>query len=156
MKRPPLADPAMLLATAGGTGLLPRAPGTWGSLLGVGLAWLIVPRFGGAALIAICLALFLAGWWSAERVIRASENSDPAFVVIDEVVGQAVALAVIPPSLAGYVLGFLLFRLFDIWKPWPIGAVDRKLRNGFGVMIDDLMAAGYVMIIFYLSMKFLP
>jgi len=155
MARPPLGQPAMLLATAGGIGLLPWAPGTWGSLVGVGLAWLLVPRLGIMGMLAVCFALFLAGWWAAARVARASGTADPGYVVIDEVVGQGLVLAAIPPSTVGYVGGFVLFRLFDIIKPWPINMIERRFRNGLGIMADDLMAAVYAMLILYVSLRLL-
>jgi phosphatidylglycerophosphatase A len=156
MARPSLDNPAMLLATAGGVGLLPWAPGTWGSLVGVGLAWLIVPRFGGSALLTLCLALFLAGWLVSARVTRISGITDPGYVVIDEVVGQSLVLAVaVPPSIAGYAGGFALFRLFDIVKPWPVHLIERRFRNGFGIMADDIMAAVYAGLILYVSLNFL-
>jgi phosphatidylglycerophosphatase A len=143
----------MLLATAGGVGLIPWAPGTWGSLVGVGLAGLVVWGFGTLVLLPLCLALFLAGWWAVARVARLSGIVDPGFAVIDEVVGQSLALAAIPPSIAGYAGGFVLFRLFDIAKPWPISAVERRFRNGFGIMADDLMAAVYAGVILYIILK---
>ncbi|HUK11628.1 MAG TPA: phosphatidylglycerophosphatase A [Stellaceae bacterium] len=143
MARPPLNNFAMLLATAGGTGLLPWAPGSFGSVVGVALAALVVPIFGVSALLVACLILFLSGWWAAGRVARVSAIADPGFVVIDEVVGQGLVLATVPPSIVNYAGGFMLFRLFDIIKPWPINAVERRFRNGFGIMADDLMAAVY-------------
>jgi phosphatidylglycerophosphatase A len=153
MARPPLGDPAMLLATAGGVGLLPWAPGTWGSLVGVGLARLLVPNFGIVIFLGLCVLLFLLGWWAAERVVRLSGIADPGYVVIDEVVGQGLVLAIVPPSLVYYAGGFLLFRLFDIAKLWPTSAVERRFRNGFGIMADDLIAAVQAGILFVLILK---
>jgi len=153
MARPPLDNFAMLLATAGGTGLLPWAPGSFGSLAGVALAALMVPIFGVSALLVVCLILFLAGWWAAGRVAGVSAIADPGFVVIDEVVGQGLVLATVPPSIANYAGGFVLFRLFDIMKPWPINAVERRFRNGFGIMADDVMAAVYAGVGLYCTVK---
>lgn len=156
MARPSVGDPATLFATVGGVGFLPWAPGTWGSLIGTALAWLIVPRFGVSALLALCLVLFLGGWWASVRVARISGIVDPGYIVIDEVVGQGLVLAVVtPPSLAGYAGGFVLFRLFDIVKPWPVNALERRFRNGFGIMADDIMAAVYAGLILYVSLRFL-
>jgi len=140
MVRPPLSDPAMLLASVGGIGLLPVAPGTWGSLVGVALAW-VVPDL--RALLLLCASLFAAGWWAAERVGRRSGIADPGFVVIDEVVGQALVLALAPHTLWAYAAGFVLFRIADIAKPWPIRRIEAKFRNGFGIMVDDIAAAVY-------------
>jgi phosphatidylglycerophosphatase A len=153
MARPPLSDPAMLLATAGGVGLIPWAPGTWGSLVGVGLAGLVASGFGSFTLLLLCLALFLAGWWAVARVARLSSIADPGFAVIDEVVGQSLVLAAVPPSITSYAGGFILFRLFDIAKPWPINAIERRFHNGFGVMADDLMAAVYAGAVLYAILK---
>jgi len=153
MARPPLGDPAMLLATAGGAGLTPWAPGTSGSLVGVGLAWLVSTQFGAGALAAVCAVLFLAGWWASERVVRASGIADPSYVVIDEVVGQGLVLATVAPTVERYAAGFLLFRLFDILKPWPVSATERRFRNGFGIMVDDVLAAVYAWLILYMSLK---
>ena len=155
MARPPLDNFAMLLATAGGTGLLPWAPGSFGSLVGVAIAALVVPILGVSALLVVCLILFLGGWWAAGRVARASAIADPGFVVIDEVVGQSLVLATVPPSIVNYAGGFVLFRLFDILKPWPIDAVERRFHNGFGIMADDLMAAVYAGVALYCIVKIL-
>jgi len=154
MARPPLSDPAMLLATVGGVGLMPWAPGTSGSLVGVGLAWLVSTHFGAGALAALCAVLFLVGWWASERVVRASGVADPSYVVIDEVVGQGLVLATVAPTVERYAAGFLLFRLFDILKPWPVSGVERRFRNGFGIMADDALAAAYAWLILYVSLKY--
>jgi phosphatidylglycerophosphatase A len=153
MARPQLNNFAMLLASAGGVGLSPWAPGSCGSLVGVALAVLVMPIFGAAGLLVACLVLFLVGWWAAGRVARLSAIADPGFVVIDEVVGQGLVLAAVPPSIANYAGGFVLFRLFDIIKPWPISAVERRFRNGFGIMADDLTAAVYAGLGLYFIVK---
>ena len=150
MTRPPLGDPAMLLASAGGIGLLPTAPGTWGSLLGVVLAWLVADPL---PLLAVCAALFIAGWFAADRVAMRSGVADPGFVVIDEVVGQALVLATAPHSLWAYATGFVLFRIADILKPWPIRFLEAKFLNGFGVMLDDVAAAVYAAAVLHLGLK---
>jgi phosphatidylglycerophosphatase A len=153
MARSPLGDPAMLLATAGGVGLLPLAPGTWGSLVGVAIAWAVRdPRL----LLTLCVALFAAGWWAAERVVKRSGIADPGFVVIDEVVGQVLVLAVAPHTPWAYAAGFVLFRIADIIKPWPIRAIEAKFRNGFGIMADDLAATIYAAAVLALCLKFIP
>lgn len=153
MTAPPAAAPspararlAALIATCGGIGNLPKAPGTWGSLAALPLAWGLLVLGGPPALAAAALVLFLAGCWAAEVNGRATGVHDPGSVVVDEVVGQWLTLLA-APSLAlgwrGLALGFLLFRLFDIWKPWPVRLADRRLKGGFGVMADDILAAVY-------------
>ena len=153
MARPPLGDPAMLLASVGGVGLLPLAPGTWGSVVGVAVAWTVRDT---QVLLAVCAALFVAGWWAAERVARRSGIADPGFVVIDEVVGQALVLALAPHNPWAYAAGFVLFRIADIVKPWPIRAIEAKFRNGFGIMVDDLAAAVYAAAVLALCLRVIP
>jgi phosphatidylglycerophosphatase A len=153
MGRPPLGDPAMLLATVGGVGLLPVAPGTLGSLVGVAVAWAVTAVSGPLALLALATGLFAVGWWAAERVAGRSGIADPGFIVIDEVVGQALVLAWAPQTPWVYAAGFVLFRIADIVKPWPIRAIERRFRNGFGVMADDVAAAVYAGLGLYLGLR---
>lgn len=145
---PPL-HPAALLATWFGAGLLPWAPGTWGSLAALPFAWLIATLFGPASLVIAAAIVFVIGWWAAEQVGRASGIADQRTIVIDEVAGQWLTLAVAPPSAAAYVLGFLLFRLFDITKPWPASAAERNIPGGLGVMADDIVAGIYAAVLLY-------
>jgi phosphatidylglycerophosphatase A len=133
----------VLFVTWFGSGWLPWAPGTWGSLAALPVAWLILTYGGPGSLALASLALFGAGWWAANIVARDAREKDPRWIVVDEVVGQWLTLLAAPQSLLGYAVGFLLFRLFDIWKPWPIGWADRKLEGGFGIMADDVLAAIY-------------
>jgi len=143
----PLGHPAALIATWFGAGLLPFMPGTWGSLAALPFAWAI--RFyGGAAALAIsALLAFLVGWWAAARVAAASGKTDPGFVVIDEVAAQWLVLVVAPLDPRAYAAAFLLFRLFDIAKPRPIDRVERRVGGGLGIMLDDVVAALYALVI---------
>ena len=150
-----LRDPATLIATAGGAGLLPGAPGTWGSLVGVALAWVVVRLAGPVTLLLVALALFALGCWAAERVSQATGSADPGFIVIDEVAAQALVLVIAPLTPVAYLAGFILFRFFDILKPWPIRLLDRKIHNGFGVMIDDVAAAIYAGALLFLGLRIL-
>lgn len=138
--------PAALVATGFGSGLLPRAPGSWGSLLALPLGWGLRGAFGRAGLAAAAGLAFGAGCWAAGRIARASGRPDPGLVVIDEIMGQLLALLPARRDPAAYALAFLLFRLFDIAKPWPIGRIDRTVGGGFGVMLDDALAAGYAVL----------
>jgi phosphatidylglycerophosphatase A len=149
-RRLPFRHPAALLATWFGAGLLPVAPGSWGSLAALPFAWAIATLFGPAALLVAAAILFLVGWWAAEQVGRASGVADEGSIVIDEVAGQWLTLSVAPPSAAAYVLGFLLFRLFDITKPWPARAAERNLPGGLGVMADDIVAGVYAAALLYM------
>jgi len=137
----------MLLVTWFGSGWLPWAPGTWGSLAALPFAWLIL-RYGGPATLALAaLVLFGVGCWAADVAVRETQTKDPGWIVVDEVVGQWLTLLAAPLTPLGYAAAFVLFRLFDIWKPWPIGLADRRLEGGFGVMADDVLAAIYAAIV---------
>ena len=136
-------DATEVIATWFGIGRMPWAPGSWGSLAALPFAWIIAWLFGPLALLAAAIALFVVGCWAAAEVSRRSAAKDPGAIVIDEVVGQWLTLVLAPPDASAYAAGFLLFRLFDIWKPWPIRWADRTLGGGFGVMADDVIAALY-------------
>ena len=146
----PLYHPALWLATWFGTGYLPKIPGTWGSLAALPCAWVIHWTGGSWWLAAAALGLFALGWWASSVFVAASHEHDPPAIVIDEVSGQWLTLAVVPPELWYYALGFVLFRLADILKPWPAGWADREVPGGLGVMLDDTLAAGYAASILYL------
>ncbi|MGE4293137.1 MAG: phosphatidylglycerophosphatase A [Desulfovibrio sp.] len=138
---------AVSLATLGPVGRIPFAPGTWGSAAAVLLApfcFVSLPLWGRLLLL---LAVLLVGTWAAGRAEQALSRKDPGCVVIDEVLGQWTALlpATLPsiihfPRLWEYALAFVLFRFFDILKPFPIRQVERTLPGGFGIMADDLVA----------------
>ncbi len=135
--------PASLIATFFGSGLLPKAPGTWGSLaalpIGVALLWA-----GGAWLLgAGIVAVTLAGWWASAEHAHLIGHDDPDEIVIDEVAGQWIALLPATIALPDMAIAFLLFRAADIFKPWPASWADRKLHGGLGIMADDLVAGGY-------------
>lgn len=142
-KSHPPYHPAMVIATWFGTGRLPWAPGTWGSLAALPFAWAIAWLFGPRALLLAVLVLFPIGWWAAARVVRAGGVEDPGWVVVDEVAGQWLTLVVAPRDATAYVAGFLLFRLFDIVKPWPARWLDQHVGGGFGIMADDIVAGFY-------------
>jgi phosphatidylglycerophosphatase A len=138
---------AALFVTWFGAGWLPKAPGSWGSLAALPFAWAIEEAGGPGLLALAALALFALGCWGSGIALRATQTRDPGWIVIDEVVGQWLTLLAAPASLLGYAVGFLLFRLFDIWKPWPVSLADRKLEGGFGVMADDVLAAIYAALV---------
>ncbi len=142
---PSLRDPAALLATWFGAGLLPKAPGTWGSLAALPFAWALVHVGGETALGLGVLLVFLAGWWAAGRFAAARGIDDPGSVVIDEVAGQWLALLAARSDLLSYAIGFLLFRVFDIVKPWPVNWADRNIGGGLGIMLDDVLAGLYAL-----------
>lgn len=143
MTGPVRRDLSWWAATWFGSGALPKAPGTWGSLAALPFAWLIQTGLGPVALVAAALVVFFLGIWVSEHTARHMGHSDPGQIVIDEVAAQWLVLAVVPPSWQSYLAGFLLFRLFDILKPWPIRQIERRLGGGFGIMADDILAAIY-------------
>jgi phosphatidylglycerophosphatase A len=147
---------ATCLATWFGAGRLPWAPGTWGSLFALPLAWLLL-ALGGPWLLLIAAALvFALGLWAADRYMKAVGLHDPGAVVIDEVAGQWLTLAIAPLDPLAFLLGFVLFRVADVLKPWPASWLDRRVGGAFGVMIDDVAAAVYAGGILALVIWLLP
>ena len=130
------------VATGGGLGLLPVAPGTWGSLLALPIAWGFAP-LGLPLSVLSAVALTAIGIWAIDRALAGSAVVDPPEIVIDEVCAQWLVLAVLPQEPIAYALGFAAFRLADIFKPWPAGWADRNIGGALGVMLDDLLAAPY-------------
>ncbi len=138
--------PAHLLAFGGGAGLSPVAPGTAGTLIGVVLYWFMQP-LPLVLYLAITAVLFVAGVWLCGVTARHLGVHDHAGIVWDEIVGFLIAMIAVPRGWAWLAAGFVLFRLFDIWKPWPIRYLDRHVTGGFGVMLDDVVAALYALVI---------
>ena len=137
----------MLVATWFGAGLLPLAPGTWGSLAALPCAWAIVHFAGPVALAAAALVAFALGCWAAAKLAAASGRKDPGFIVIDEVAAQLLVLTVAPLDWRAYAAALLLFRVFDIAKPWPARAIERRIEGGLGIMLDDTAAAFYAVVL---------
>lgn len=138
-------DPAFWIATGGGSGLLPKAPGTWGSLAALGLGWIIYASWGPLAIGLGAVAALFLGVWASERFMRRTGAHDPGAIVIDEFAGQWLALVAMPAAggLIHWAAAFVLFRIFDILKPWPVGLLDRRVKGGWGVMLDDVAAGLY-------------
>lgn len=158
------ADYAALAVATCGVGFMPLAPGTWGSAVGVGVYMLV--RWASASLflrataagwelpplyafrttfeLALIIAVTLAGTWAATRCEKLLGRKDPGVVVVDEVAGQLITFLFVPwdAGLWAIVAGFLAFRLFDIWKPYPIRRLE-ALESGLGVMADDVLAGAY-------------
>lgn len=141
--RPSLASPAILIATGFGSGYLPKAPGTWGSLLAALLAWPLAGAGGAPALIAAAILATVAGLWAVRVYVDRTGESDPGPVVVDEFAGQWIALAICPLDPVWWLAGFLVFRVIDIAKPFPAGWIDRNVKGPLGVMLDDLVAGVY-------------
>jgi phosphatidylglycerophosphatase A len=137
----------IFLATGFYTGYTPAVPGTLGSVVGLVLAWFVtVPlaHHSPAAALGLIAALFAAGCWVAGRAEEIFHDRDSSHIVIDEIVGMALTMYLCPS--AGWITfaaGFALFRAFDILKPEPAGIIDRRMRGGVAVMLDDIAAAVY-------------
>ena len=141
--------PASLLATWFGSGLLPKAPGTWGSLAALPFAYGIAVFSGTWGLLAAAILATLVGVWAGGVYAARSGQDDPQRVVIDEVAGQWLALVPVAQDLRLYAIGFLAFRFFDIVKVWPARAIDRDLKGGWGIMLDDVVAGLYAAAVTY-------
>ncbi|MDH3738039.1 MAG: phosphatidylglycerophosphatase A [Alphaproteobacteria bacterium] len=130
------------IATGGGSGKLPIAPGTWGSLAALPCAALL-HMLGGPWLLSLAILLaFVVGVWASERYAKAIGLGDPGSVVIDEFAGQWLAILPVAHDWRYYVVAFLLFRFTDITKPWPCRNAER-LPGGLGIMLDDIIAGVY-------------
>ncbi len=141
------AHPAHFIAFGAGAGLAPFAPGTFGTLLAFPIHYWVTPLVPSYAWLAVLAALFALGVWACGRTGRALGVADHGGMVWDETVAFLLVLFFTPASLAWQAWAFLLFRLFDILKPPPIRYFDRRWKTGFGVMFDDLLAAGYALLV---------
>ena len=146
MARQVLTDPVHILAFGFGTGLAPLAPGTFGSLLGVLLAWLTLD-LGLMTQIGCAVFLFVSGIWICGESSHRLGIHDHGGIVWDEIAAMYMVLIVAPPTLFAWILAFGLFRAFDIVKPWPIRDLDHRLGGGLGIMLDDLVAALYAALV---------
>jgi len=140
--RPSLRDPVQWLATGFGAGLAPRAPGTAGTVVALVPTWLML-ELSLPVRIGIVAALFVAGIFICGASARKVATHDHPSIVFDEIVGFLAATLPLSGGPLWLVPAFLLFRLFDIWKPWPIRDLDHRLAGGLGIMLDDLMAGAY-------------
>jgi phosphatidylglycerophosphatase A len=152
---------ALAIATSLGLGYLPKAPGTWGSLAGILIYALTLHFFPLSAALrtlavtaAVAVALGAGGVWAADRAANFAQRKDPQFVVIDEVSGQHLtyALALAPLNWKYLLLGFILFRAFDIWKPFPARQAE-SLPGGLGIMADDWAAGLYAALGLWLARR---
>lgn len=133
-------SPTSLIATLGGIGRAPVAPGTVASLVSLPIAFVIARYAGTAALLIATIAAAAIGTWASDLHAQSVGNQDPSECVIDELAGQWLTCLFAPLSLTGFLLAFVLFRLFDMLKPWPTSEAE-KLAGGLGIMADDLVAA---------------
>lgn len=142
-----LRHPARIIAFGAGSGLLRPAPGTWGTLF----AWItfapVTSALSGPVVLLAPLLAFVIGVWACGKAARDMGVADPGGIVWDEVAAFWLVLALVPATFTAQLAAFVLFRLFDIVKPPPIRYFDAKIKNGFGVMFDDTLAAGYTLLV---------
>ena len=141
-----LKNPIHLLALGFGTGCAPKMPGTIGTLVGI-IFYLPMSYLSWPVYIGVTVALFLSGIWLCEVTANHLGVHDHGGIVWDEIVGFLITMTMVPPDWRFVLLGFVLFRLFDICKPWPINWLDRKVSGGLGIMLDDVLAGIYALII---------
>ena len=138
MNFPNLKKPSHLFATWFGVGLIRPAPGTWGSLAAI-LIWYFA-EFLHSSIYIILPIFILFSWLVCSQASQDSDSKDHSAIVIDEVAGMFVALSFVTHEIIIYLWTFLLFRFFDIWKPWPISLADKNVEGGLGILLDDLIA----------------
>ena len=143
--------PRNLLLAWFGCGYVRYAPGTVGSAAALPFAWAIQSSGAAWALPLASVALFILGCWLSGRYLTEIklERGDPQWIVLDEVAATWLTVSILEPSWLSYAAGFLLFRLLDIWKPWPISWVDREVGGGLGVMLDDYVAGLFAALLLY-------
>lgn len=149
-RRALLSHPAGWIATAFGAGLLPKAPGTAGSAVALLPWWFLLRDLAPGWYALVLIAGFALGVWACAVSGRRLGVDDHGALVWDEVIGMWVALFVSPAAWPWMLAGFVLFRLFDIWKPWPVRVADRRIHGGFGVMLDDVLAGVYALVVLQL------
>ena len=133
-------DPVYFIAFGFGSGLMPKAPGTWGTVAAIPM-YLLLSNTHWAVYCVLTLLAFILGVWVCTKVSNDLGVEDYKGIVWDEVVGYLLTMFLAPKGLEWIILGFVLFRLFDIWKPFPICVIDRKIKSGLGIMLDDVAAA---------------
>ncbi|MEK7801079.1 MAG: phosphatidylglycerophosphatase A, partial [Pseudomonadota bacterium] len=142
-------SPAFMIATWFGTGLIIPSSGTWGTIGGMLFGVPLLSLVGPYITLGIAAFLFILGIWATQKLESQTTEHDASFIVIDEVVAILMVLALLPISPLNALIGFALFRLFDIVKPWPINWVDQKISGAWGVMLDDVLAALFAVATFY-------
>jgi phosphatidylglycerophosphatase A len=142
--------PIHFLAYGLGTGLMPVAPGTFGSLIGVVL-FRFMSLMKPLPYAAVVIVMFVAGIFICGQTARDVSAIDPGFIVYDEVVGYLVAMYLMPATFRWLAAGFVIYRIFDIWKPFPIHYVESHLGLGSGIMTDDVIAGLYTLVLLHLT-----
>lgn len=154
---PPIPDsiwknPLHFIAFGFGTGAIPIAPGTFGTLIAIPF-YLFLSTYSATFYLIATVIITIFSIWLCEKISLEINIHDHQGMCIDEVVGYLVTMLYAPYGWGWIILGFVLFRIFDIWKPWPIRQLDTKIRNGFGMIIDDVVAGIYSFIIIQILAK---
>ena len=139
-------NPIHFLAFGFGSGAAPYAPGTFGTLAAIPIYWLMMPLPLWAYL-GIVLVMTVMGIWLCDVTSKNMGVHDHSGIVWDEFVGYLITMAAAPPGWLWIVVGFFLFRFFDVLKPWPIGWIDRQVQGGWGIMLDDILAGVYAWLV---------
>jgi phosphatidylglycerophosphatase A len=147
-----LTDPILFLAFGFGSGLAKKAPGTCGTLAAIPL-YLLIAQTGNLSYSLITIAVTIVGIWICGLAADKLGEHDFGGIVWDEIAGYLITLWFIPFSWLNVVLGFILFRFFDILKPWPIKVADRRVRGGFGIMLDDVLAGVLANVVLVLILR---
>ncbi|MBT6307358.1 MAG: phosphatidylglycerophosphatase A [Rhodospirillaceae bacterium] len=150
-----LKNPAVFLATLGGIGWLPKAPGTWASLITLPLSFFIISLYGLLGLAVFCFIIFFVGVWACSFYSSLTKTHDSGDCVIDECLGQSLVILFTPIDPMLYAIAFVYFRFFDIFKPWPTKWFDQNVKGGLGVMLDDVVAAVQASIVMALTIEVL-
>lgn len=148
-----LQRPTAFLAYGFGSGLAPKAPGTFGTLAAIPVFYLMqsLPM---ASYLLLTVVFFFLGIWFCQKTVDWLQQDDPSAIVWDEIVGFLITMIAAPSGWLWILLGFVLFRVFDILKPWPVSLADKRLHGGFGVMLDDVIAGLYALLILQLIAYF--
>ena len=148
-----IKDPGHALSFGFGSGLSPYAPGTMGTLAAIPL-YLLAAQFGSLSVLMTCVFICVLGVYLCARTTTALGVHDHPAIVWDEIAGYFVTMLFVPVSIATVIAGFVLFRIFDILKPWPISVIDSRLKGGLGVMLDDILAGIFALIVLQVILHF--
>ena len=149
-----IKHPVLLLATGFGSGLLPKAPGTFGTLVAIPL-YVMISEFGMATYWVTFMSLFLIGLLICKKASEVLNVHDHPSIVWDEIVGYLITMYSLPQNWTLVIAGFILFRIFDILKPWPIRMIDKTVKGGLGIMLDDVIAGAAANIVLQIGIVIL-
>jgi phosphatidylglycerophosphatase A len=135
----------MAIATGCYIGRIPGAPGTWGSAAAF-VPWFFIRGLNLPIYLTVLAILFIVGFFAAGSAEKILDQPDPGCIIIDEILGMLIALTLCPGHPTAWLLAFILFRLFDIFKPFPVSWIDQHIHGGFGIMMDDVIAGLYTLI----------